>query len=137
MREPEIVHASLLNRALGTAEHDFVIEENEAKATASGLPERVAPLHLHRTEDEAWYILKGILRFQYGSHEFDAGAGSGVLLPHGTAHTFWNPGPERARYLLVMGPKTARLLEVLHGSNRPATPDLKQLFASFDVDLLE
>jgi mannose-6-phosphate isomerase-like protein (cupin superfamily) len=137
MPEPEIARAPMRNRPLGTPKNDFVIEENETQGTVSGTPERVAPLHLHRTEDEAWYILQGMLRFQFGGREFDVSAGSGVLLPHGTAHTFWNPGSEPARYLLIMGPKTAGLLEALHGSNRPATASLRDLYASFDVDLLE
>jgi mannose-6-phosphate isomerase-like protein (cupin superfamily) len=137
MVEPEVVHAPLLHRALGTAMHSFVIEENEAPASSSGMPEKIAPLHRHRSEDEAWYVLEGALRFQYGAREFDAGAGSGVLLPRGTAHTFWNPGSSPARYLLIMGPKTAGLLDALHGPNRPAGSGLRQLFESFDIELLE
>ena len=33
---------------------------------------------------------------------------------HGLAHTYWNPTSTPARYLLVMRPRTARLIEVLH-----------------------
>jgi mannose-6-phosphate isomerase-like protein (cupin superfamily) len=125
------------NHALGTATNSFVIQENEAEPPSSGSPDRIAPLHLHRSEDEAWYILEGTLRFQSGAREFDASDGAGVLLPHGTAHTFWNPGPRAARYLLIMGPKTAGLLEALHGPSRPPPNRWKDLFASFDIDLLE
>jgi len=137
MSEPEFYRSPMRHHALGTPANSFVIEENEAKASASGSPERIAPLHLHRTEDEAWYVLEGSLRFRYGGRELDAGAGAGVLLPRGTAHTFWNPGSTPARYLLIMGPKTAALLEALHRPERPTGTALKDLFASFDVDLLE
>jgi len=137
MQEPEIVRAPLLNLTLGTAINSFVIEENEAPGNSTETPEKVAPLHLHRNEDEAWYVLKGALRFQCGGREFTAEAGSGVLLPRGRAHTFWNPRAEPTRYLLIMGPQTAGLLEALHAPNRSSDLDLKQLFASFEIDLLE
>jgi quercetin dioxygenase-like cupin family protein len=76
MPEPEIVQAPMSNRAIGTVNNDFVIQENQARAGPPGVPYREVPLHLHRTEDEAWYVLQGILRFQNGAREFDAGEGS-------------------------------------------------------------
>lgn len=127
----EHVRSPLRDQRLGSETTDFVVEEvEEAPGPKGGIP-----LHRHRTEDEAWYVLSGVLRFQSGSREFEATAGSGVLLRHGTAHTFWNPGPGRARYLLVVRPKTARLLRALHAADRTETA--APLYDRFDVDLLE
>jgi mannose-6-phosphate isomerase-like protein (cupin superfamily) len=137
MLDAEVARAPMLHRSVGSTRSDFVLTENLAEAGTGGEPEKIAPLHRHRIEDEAWYVLEGALRFQYGSREFEASAGTGVLLPRGTPHTFWNPGPTPARYLLIMGPKTAGLLEVLHGSPRPPTAGLKALFDTFEMDLLE
>jgi hypothetical protein len=81
-------------------------------------------------------VLEGTLRSQVGEQEFDATAGSGVLLPKGIAHTFWNPGPEPARYLLIARPRTAALLRALHAPARPEPTRLRELYASYDVDLL-
>lgn len=135
MAGPEIVRSPLLHGSVGTRKGDFVI--HEIRDDASRLPRGGVPLHLHRTEDEAWYVLDGTLRFQYGAREFEAKAGSGVLLPRGTPHTFWNPGPGAARYLLIVGSKTEGLLESLHGPKPPGPGSRKDLYASFDVDLLE
>jgi len=135
--EPETVRAPMFRRAIGTARNSFVIQENEAGAQRPGSARGGPPLHLHRAEDEAWYVLEGTLRFRFGEREFDAEKGGGVFLPHGTPHTFWNPGARPARYLLIMGPRTAGLLEALHGPNRPAPDGMKALYDSFDVDLLE
>ena len=44
----------------------------------------------------------GALRFRLGDETVEAPAGGAVLAPRGTAHTYWNPRPEPARYLLVM-----------------------------------
>jgi mannose-6-phosphate isomerase-like protein (cupin superfamily) len=135
MTEPEVLRFPLLGAAIGTRTSDFVIHENQDGARSS--PRRGIPLHRHRTEDEAWYVLEGTLRFQYGAKEFDAQRGAGVLLPRGTAHTFWNPGPGPVRYLMIVGPKTEGLLEVLHRPERMSPTRLKEVYDSFDVELLE
>jgi mannose-6-phosphate isomerase-like protein (cupin superfamily) len=137
MPGPEIARAPMVNRSVGTPDSTFVLQENLAPAAPGGAVERVAPLHRHRIEDEAWYVLEGKLRFQYGTQEFEASGGTGVFLPRGTPHTFWNPGSTPARYLLIMGPKTAGLLEALHGSSRPPPAGLKALYETFEIDLLE
>jgi quercetin dioxygenase-like cupin family protein len=131
MLGPEYLKSPLLNHELGSEATNFVVEEVEEPPHPKG----GVPLHRHRSEDEAWYILSGALRFQYGNQEFEASAGSGVLLPHGIAHTFWNPGPARARYLLIVMPKTAGLLKALHSPER--SESAAALFERFDVDLLE
>jgi len=137
-REPpvaEVLVAPLLKRHVGSPDTDFRVSEHR-ELPREGDARGGVPLHSHRTEDEAWYVLEGTLRFRFGRHEFDAPTGSGVLLPHGVPHTFWNPGPGTARYLLMVRPKTAALLETLHaGGSYPE--NRKAVYAAFDVDLLE
>jgi quercetin dioxygenase-like cupin family protein len=48
-------------------------------------------LHLHRNDDEAWYVLEGTLCLQVGKEVVEAHAGSAVFVARGTAHTYWNP----------------------------------------------
>ena len=131
------VEPSLLDHHVGSTENDFQISENVEPGSSSGRIRKIAPLHRHRTEDEGWYVLEGTLRFQFGTQEFDAPKGSGVLLSHGTAHTFWNPGPDPVRYLIIARPKTVALLEVLHSDKGRGSLSLGDIFAQFDVDLLE
>ncbi len=132
-----LVQTPLLHHDLGSELHDFRVSEYDEPGAPRGGIRRVAPLHRHRTEDEAWYVLRGRLRFLFGNEELDAPAGSGVLLPHGVAHTFWNPAEEPARYLLIARPKTVALLEALHRPEGPPMSPMKELFARFDIDLLE
>jgi uncharacterized RmlC-like cupin family protein len=134
---PQFFRSPLLEGFVGSAENDLKIFENRGGLGPGELPRGGIPLHAHRTEDEAWYVLEGALRFRFGNEEFDAPAGAGVLLPKGIPHTFWNPGPDPVRYLLIVRPKTARLLEAIH---RPGPPDprgARAVYASFEVDLLE
>ena len=92
----------LAGHLLGTADNDFVIAERQDAGGTSVQPRFIAPLHLHHHDDEAWYVLEGVLRVRVGDQEVEARAGSGLLVPRGTSHTYWNPGPEKLRYLLVM-----------------------------------
>ena len=62
------------------------------------------PLHLHRREDEGFYVLEGEIRFRKGDDEFIAGPGTLVWLPRGVAHAFKvQPGGARALLLLTPG----------------------------------
>jgi quercetin dioxygenase-like cupin family protein len=62
------------------------------------------PLHTHRDEDEAWYVLAGSLRFRLGDEEATAAAGSFLFVPRGVVHAFVNDGDEPARILVLFTP---------------------------------
>src|SRR3954452_13182218 len=46
------------------------------------------PLHIHRAEDEAFWILEGRLTVRCGGAEFAVGPGAFVYTPRGVPHTF-------------------------------------------------
>jgi uncharacterized cupin superfamily protein len=62
------------------------------------------PLHLHRTWDEAFYVLEGELTFLIDGRTTSAPAGSFVFVPRGILHTFWNENTEPAKQLTVFTP---------------------------------
>jgi quercetin dioxygenase-like cupin family protein len=62
------------------------------------------PVHIHRTADEAFYVLAGEMTFQVGEATHTLPVGSFVFVPHGVAHTFWNEGLESARQLTFFTP---------------------------------
>jgi quercetin dioxygenase-like cupin family protein len=62
-----------------------------------------SPLHLHRNEDEWFYVTEGVLTFWIGGRVIEAPAGSFVYGPRGVPHTFTVSSPE-ARFLLVAEP---------------------------------
>ena len=68
-------------------------------------PRRAGPVaHIHRTWDEAFYVLAGEMTFLVGDATHTLKAGSFVFVPHGVLHTFWNAGDEPARLLIVFTP---------------------------------
>ena len=111
----------------------LVIVEWTDPGGGSDPPAYIAPLHVHHADDEAWYVLEGALAFRVGDEEILAEAGAGAAAPRGVAHTYWNPRPEPARYLLAMGPTIYALIEALHA---PERPELPELFAAHDSEFL-
>ena len=62
------------------------------------------PLHVHRECDETYYVLEGTLTVRLGVRTIDAAAGSFVLIPRGTMHTFTNRGEQPVRFLGTISP---------------------------------
>jgi mannose-6-phosphate isomerase-like protein (cupin superfamily) len=52
------------------------------------------PQHRHAQHDEGFYVVSGTARFTVGETEYDAPAGTLVMVPPGAPHTFANPGDE-------------------------------------------
>ena len=109
----------------------FVIADWTDPGTHPGRP--IAGLHLHRSDDEAWFVLEGRLGFRVGEEEREVPAGDSLLVPRGTPHSYWNPTSDPSRYLLVMTPRIHRLIESLHSGERS---DWGRIFEEHDSELL-
>jgi mannose-6-phosphate isomerase-like protein (cupin superfamily) len=109
----------------------FVIAEWTDPGTHPGRP--IAGLHVHRSDDEAWFVLEGRLGFRVGDEEREIGAGESILVTRGTPHSYWNAVGEPTRYLLVMTPRIHQLIEALHRGDRR---DFARIFEEYDSELL-
>jgi len=108
-----------------------VLAEWEADGRTSDEVAWQAPLHVHHTDDEAWYVLSGTMRMRIDGEDYDVPAGSGIIGPRGVPHTFGNPGEEPARYVLVMSATTHAMLRELHGG----FSGLRELHGGFSGDV--
>jgi mannose-6-phosphate isomerase-like protein (cupin superfamily) len=126
---------TLAGNVIGSASNDFVIAEWQDPGGPPSPPRLIAPPHLHRSDDEAWYVLEGVLHVQRGDEVVEARAGSAVLVPKGTVHTFWNPGSDPARYLLIMTPNIYSLIQEIHALEDRSWPALQALFAKHNSEL--
>ncbi|MET9468452.1 cupin domain-containing protein [Streptomyces sp. NPDC006544] len=84
------------------------------------------PQHRHGQHDEGFYVLSGTVRFTVGDDDHDAPAGTLVMVPPGTPHTFANLTGQPAVMLSTFTPDLyvqyfRDLQEVLAGG-RPLTP---------------
>jgi mannose-6-phosphate isomerase-like protein (cupin superfamily) len=136
MNSPNIAPA-LAGRVVGSTNDAFVIAEWRDPGGPPGPLRLIAPPHLHRSDDEAWYVLEGALRVRVGKEVVEAGAGAAVFVPRGTPHTYWNPGPDPARYLLVMTANIYRLIQEIHGMKERTPAALRAVFAKYDSELLD
>lgn len=76
------------------------------------------PRHVHREEDEAWYVLQGEAVFYCGDKHFTAGRGAWVFLPKGVPHAF-QVGPAGARLLTFTAPSS--FADFVRAAGEPAT----------------
>jgi mannose-6-phosphate isomerase-like protein (cupin superfamily) len=109
----------------------FVIVEWTDDGGHAGQP--IAGLHLHREDDEAWYVLEGRLGFRIGAEERIVEAGEMVLAPRGVPHTWWNAHAAPTRYLLIMTPRIHHLIQVIHDGSRS---DFAAVFEEHASELL-
>ncbi|WP_427920627.1 cupin domain-containing protein [Streptomyces sp. cg40] len=80
-------------------EHRLGMGEITVPAHTAGPPQ-----HRHSQHDEGFYVLSGSVRFTVGEDDYDAGAGTWVMVPPGAPHTFANVTDETAVMLNTFTP---------------------------------
>lgn len=128
----ENVRGTLAGTQLGGTTSDFVIVEWADSGDSEW--EWIAPLHVHRADDEAWYVLDGVMRFRLGDEVFEVGPRGAVMAPKGTPHAYGNAQRgQPARYLLVMTPRIRALVQALH---EPGAREYAEIFRAHESELL-
>ena len=106
-----------------------------------------SPLHVHRREDEWFYVTEGELTFWVGGQVIEAPAGSFVYGPRDVPHTFTVTSPE-ARFLLVTEPagferfmralaEPAQTLTLPPATIQPPEPErMMALAAEYGIEIL-
>ena len=96
-------------------------------------PELGPPPHIHRDNDESFYILEGTFDFSLAGQAFTADAGSFVYLPKDVVHTHRAGGGGSARALVIQSPAGVERFIAEAGtpatdpSARPAPPEMSEL----------
>nr|BFD86657.1 cupin domain-containing protein [Streptomyces sp. Xyl84] len=74
-----------------------ILEDGSSTGHRLGIAESVLaphtpgpPQHRHAQHDEGFYVISGTVRFTVGEKEYDATAGTLVMVPPGAPHTFAN-----------------------------------------------
>lgn len=93
------------------------------------------PLHVHHSDDEAWHVLEGTLRFRFADGTAEAPAGTTVFVPAGVAHTFGSD--DDVRYLIMSTERVFALIEALHTLDDPSPDELAEAYRRHDTDIVE
>jgi mannose-6-phosphate isomerase-like protein (cupin superfamily) len=88
---------------------DFLIRASaETTQGAFGIVEEIdpldTPLHVHRNEDELFYVLEGEHVFQVGEDEFQVGPGGLAFAPRSIPHAQRRVEPRLGRTLTMVSP---------------------------------
>src|ERR1700722_17409539 len=85
------------------------------------------PQHRHARHDEGFYVVSGMARFTVGETDYDAPAGTLVMIPPGAPHTFANPTGTPTGLLNTFTPdlyvQYFRDLRDMIARGQPLTPD--------------
>ena len=107
---------------------------SEARVLPGGGP----PPHIHRREDEAFFVLEGEITFMLGDRKVVAKPGAFVQGPRGILHAFKNESHAPARMLILVTPpgfdkflaEMAHPVPAFESPPTPVTPeDIQKLLA--------
>jgi len=93
------------------------------------------PLHVHHREDEAFWVLEGVMTMVCGDRAMSGGPGSYFFLPRDVPHTFVVEGDAPAHMLTLLSPGGGE--EFFAAAGRPAENDGFPPAGRVDIDLLK
>lgn len=131
---------------LTVAGHPMLVLSNARETRHTSMfdwtvPPRFATgLHVHRVQEETFYVLDGACEWQIGERVVTARRGAYVFIPPGVAHDIRNPGEMPARLLMTVSPPGHEdyfeELAALTAEGRPDPQALAALRRRFDTDQL-
>lgn len=65
-------------------------------------PGETVPSHVHRDEDQVYYVVSGTGFVELDGQRTEVAAGSGVLIPLGTEHLITNTGSDPLDYVFFV-----------------------------------
>lgn len=86
-------------------------------------PDNGPPPHLHKAQEESFYVLEGTMTFWLDGHKQTAGPGSFVRIPVGRPHTFKNESDQNVTMLFILVP-SGKMDQFFRAISGPPTPEL-------------
>ncbi len=98
-------------------------------------------LHVHRVQEETFYVLEGECQWQIGDQTLRATPGTFVFLPPGVPHNIGNTSEKPARVIMTVSPPGhenyfEELAEVVAGGGAPNPTVIAELRRRYDTDQL-
>src|SRR5690349_23778571 len=82
--------------------------------------------HVHRVQEETFYVLEGSCEWWVGEERVLAKAGAFLFVPPGVPHNITNPGDRTARVLMTVSPPGhERYFEELAAMTSSGAPDVQ------------
>ena len=92
-----------------------------------------APLHVHRREDECFYVIDGAISVEVGGERPEAGPGSFVFLPRDVPHA-WDVESEPASVMIITVP--GGFEDFMRDWEQADGYDRREIAARYGIELL-
>lgn len=103
-------------------------------------PGQGIPPHVHRLDDETFYVLQGEFEFLNGDEKLYPGLGAQIFLPRGTVHAVRNVGQSQGILLGLSTPagheEFFRDADTLFREGRTDLPSMMEMCARHGIELL-
>ena len=146
MQSSPVIHLPDLAPSLTVAGHPMLVLSTAHESRHACMFDWIVPphfatgLHVHRVQEETFYVPNGVCEWQIGDQKVMARRGTYVFIPPGVPHDIRNPGDEPARLLMTVSPpgheQYFEQLAVLTANGRPDPEALSALRRRFDTDQL-
>ena len=98
-------------------------------------------LHVHRVQEETFYVLEGECSWQIGDQQVRAVPGTYVFIPPGVAHNIGNASDKPARMIMTVSPPGheryfEELVRLVGLSNPPDANAIAELRSRYDTEQL-
>lgn len=98
-------------------------------------------LHVHRVQEETFYVIEGECRWQIGEEVVQAGPGTYVFIPPGVPHNIANASDKPARMIMTVSPPGhehyfEELARLLAAGGPPDAANIAELRRRYDTNQL-
>ncbi|HVU48896.1 MAG TPA: cupin domain-containing protein [Terracidiphilus sp.] len=97
------------------------------------------PLHVHRVEDEWFYVIEGEYVVQVGDERFTLSPGDSLLAPREVPHTYTYLGEGQGRMLIAYQPAgdmEAFFLEMSRLTGPPLPDEVQRIFRAHGMEVV-
>lgn len=129
------VNSNILDVKVSGKDTDGALAIFEQTSLSQG---KGTPLHIHHTQDEIFYVLKGTYYFQVGDEKFSLSEGDSIFLPRKVPHA-WTQVSKKGKMEVILQP--AGKLEdffvtVAALDHEPTKEEMNQIFADNDMQVV-
>jgi quercetin dioxygenase-like cupin family protein len=99
---------------------------------------RGTPLHIHKSQDEIFYVLEGAYYFQVGDEKFHLTVGDSIFLPRKVPHA-WTQKSQTGKMTVTVQPagKLEDFFLTMSGlDHEPTNNEIEKIFADNDMKIV-
>jgi quercetin dioxygenase-like cupin family protein len=99
---------------------------------------RGTPLHVHPSQDEIFYVLKGSYRFKVGEDLFSLTAGDSIFLPRQVPHA-WTQVSKSGKMIIIVQPAGKLenfFITIAALKNEPTAEEVTKIFAANEMQVV-